>query len=130
MSDMRERSILTEVLPDQGPGWLSALCKHRMLLDTAILCSDVNGSLRYWRFMYASLKPVAISILPLRKVPSSEQHLSLRGCGRDGSHHLFNQTHFQHHLGHFETGSVWRDINWESMRIYAESFFGIDGILI
>eukprot|EP00971_Amphidinium_carterae_P348086 6490312-Amphidinium_carterae.1 len=129
MSSLVERSLLTEVLPDPGPPWLSSLCRHRTLLETAIISCTIDGRASYWRFLYASLRPVAVSVLPLVKVESRANHVSQTDVRRS-QHHLFNQTHFKYEVGSFQTGSVWQDVQWHCMQVQLESFFGVNGILI
>eukprot|EP00971_Amphidinium_carterae_P255222 5066544-Amphidinium_carterae.1 len=105
----------------------TSLCAwtSRSLHRQCLTCAREAFSLKFFRIQDQAGCQLSASIACCWTRPYSAAM-----SGRDGSHHLFNQTHFQYHLGHFETGSVWRDISWESMRIYAESFFGIDGILI
>eukprot|EP00971_Amphidinium_carterae_P329440 6461886-Amphidinium_carterae.4 len=129
MSGLVGSSLLTEVLPDLGPKWLSSLCRHRTQLETAILSCTIHGRSCYWRFLYASLRPVAVSLLPLGKVASSEFNVSEFGVRRS-QQHVFNQSHFKYEVGSFETGSVWKDVDWECMQVQLESFFGVNGILI
>eukprot|EP00971_Amphidinium_carterae_P330002 6462841-Amphidinium_carterae.1 len=64
LARLSSRSLITEVLSDPGPAWLSSLCRHRDKLESAILAVFLDGGWKTWRFLYASQRPLSLCLLP------------------------------------------------------------------
>eukprot|EP00971_Amphidinium_carterae_P347986 6490257-Amphidinium_carterae.2 len=129
VSDLSSRSLITEVLGEQGPAWLSSLCRHRDKLETAIFAVFLDGGWKTWRFLYASLRPLTLCLLPCSAIVPGAGGPSLVAGDAGSRDTMFNRQFFSYVLGSFASDAVLVNVEWDGLYVYLESGFGSEGVL-